>query len=61
MQQFKCLVAIGFADFTWQKIEVTAVITNGVCGSIANDVVAKVKEGLSKPYVYVVCYSITPI
>lgn len=57
---FKCLVAIGWPDFTWQKVEVTAVVSNGVCGSIANIIADNVKQGLTKPYSYVVCYSVEP-
>lgn len=60
-QSFNCLVAIGWPDFTWQTVQVKAVITNGVCGSIANSVVDNIKQGLTKPYTFVVCYSVTPI
>jgi hypothetical protein len=61
MQQFKCQVAIGWPDFTWSKCEVIAVITNGICNNIANSVVEQVKAGLNKPYVFVCCYSVTPM
>jgi len=61
MQQFKCLIAIGWPDFTWQKCEVIAVVTNGVCGNLANQVVEQVKKGLTKPYIFVTCYSINPM
>jgi hypothetical protein len=61
MQQFKCSVAIGWPDFTWQQCEVIAVITNGVCGNINSQVVEQVKKGLTKPAVFVVVLSVTPM